>query len=298
MSNLPSIEAIQCFVAAARFLNFRAAAKSVSLTPAALGKRIQQLEEQLGVKLFSRTTRRVELTEAGLSLLPRAQQLLMVADDCVRAGRGEMGPASMEVMLGTRYELGLSWIVPMLPRLREELDNLTFHLYFSSGPDLELRVRSLEIDCAVSSRAIRDANIDFFRLHREDYVFVGQPALLEEIPLEKPQDANLHTLVDVHADMPLFRYWRDAPDGDRLTFSRVLCMGTIAAIRNLVLRGEGVAVLPLYLVHADIEAGNLRSVFPDVEPLCDHFRLIFRTDDPRRSVYQNLAEAMCKTPLR
>ena len=46
---LPSIDSLRCFQAAARLLNFRAAARSVALTPAALGQRIQKLEEQLGV---------------------------------------------------------------------------------------------------------------------------------------------------------------------------------------------------------------------------------------------------------
>ena len=115
MNDLPSLESVRCFVEAARFLNFRAASKSVSLTPAALGKRIQQLEDLLGARLFHRTTRRVTLTEAGLAFLPRAHQLLDAAKECLRAGRGEMGPPEMELTLGTRHELGLSFLAPLLP---------------------------------------------------------------------------------------------------------------------------------------------------------------------------------------
>jgi len=69
---LPSIESLRCFTAAAKLLNFRAAARSVALTPAAFGQRIKQLEEQLGTSLFHRTTRSVRLTESGLALLPAA----------------------------------------------------------------------------------------------------------------------------------------------------------------------------------------------------------------------------------
>ena len=66
---LPSLENLRCFLAGAQALNFRAAAKAVHLTPAAYGARIQQLEEQLGVRLFARTTRHVALTEAGHALV-------------------------------------------------------------------------------------------------------------------------------------------------------------------------------------------------------------------------------------
>jgi DNA-binding transcriptional LysR family regulator len=76
---LPSTDSLRCFAAAARLLNFRAAARKVGLTPAALSQRIRQFEDQLGVKLFQRTTRTVTLTQAGLSLLPRAERCLALA---------------------------------------------------------------------------------------------------------------------------------------------------------------------------------------------------------------------------
>src|SRR5688500_3165651 len=117
--NLPSLDSLACFEAAARLLHFRGAARAVALTPAALGQRIRQLEEQLGVRLFHRTTRTVQLTEAGLALLPAARKALEAASECARAARGEVGPPPLELVLGTRLELGVSWISPQLGRLRE-----------------------------------------------------------------------------------------------------------------------------------------------------------------------------------
>ena len=84
---IPSLDSLRCFVEAARFLNFRSAAKAVALTPAALGQRIRQLEELMGHQLFHRTTRSVTLTEHGLALVPHAQHTLEAAQECVRAGR-------------------------------------------------------------------------------------------------------------------------------------------------------------------------------------------------------------------
>ena len=76
----------QPFVEAARALNFRAAARAVNLTPAALGQRIKPLEEMMETQLFRRTTRSVMLTEAGLALVPYAKRALQAAADCGRAG--------------------------------------------------------------------------------------------------------------------------------------------------------------------------------------------------------------------
>ncbi|MCA8922225.1 MAG: LysR family transcriptional regulator, partial [Planctomycetes bacterium] len=155
----PDPDSLRCFLEAARRLNFREAAQAVHLTPAALGKRIQQLEQQLGVSLFQRTTRRVELTTAGLSLLAPAREALAAGEACVRAARGEGGPPPLELVLGTRHELGMSWILPLLSKLEQALPHLTLHLYVSSGPDLELRVRGGEVDVAVSSRQVSDPKL-------------------------------------------------------------------------------------------------------------------------------------------
>jgi len=296
---LPDIDSLRCFVAAARQLNFRAAARAVALTPAALGQRIRQLEDQLGARLFHRTTRSIVLTEAGLALLPAAQETLDRAGMCVRAARGEIGPTPMDITMGTRHELGLSWVVPQLDAIARAHPSLTIHLYFGSGADLLLRVRTLEVDCAVTSSRLTDPKLDSTRLHPETYLLVGARGLLRKQPLDKAAQAQHHTLLDVSADLPLFRYWRDAPGGgDRLRFAHLRRVGTIAAMRELVLAGKGVAVLPEYLVKPDLKARQMQIVFPDVTPLSDWFRLVFRADDPRRSVYESLAATMLKSPLR
>lgn len=292
-------DSLRCFVEAARLLNFRATGRAVGLTPAAVGQRIRQLEELLGVKLFHRTTRAIVLTEAGLAMLPYAERALEAGAACIKAARGDLGPPAMELTLGTRHELGLSWVVPALPKLRAAHPGLTLHLYFGSGPDLLLRVRSLDIDCAVTSSRLSDPKLEAVRLHEETYAFVGQHKLLADKPMRRSEDAARHVLIDTNEALPLFRYWRDAPGAfDSLAFGSVLRIGTISAIRQLVLQGEGLAVLPHYFVRDDLDAKRLARVFPRVKPLTDSFRLVYRADDPRASVYAGLAGTLRSWPLQ
>lgn len=296
---LPSIDSLRCFAAAARLLNFRAAARAVALTPAALGQRIQKLEDELEVRLFQRTTRSVTLTAAGLALLPVAEQCLTAARDCVRAARGETGPPPMDLTIGTRQELGMSWIVPQLDHLAQRFPTIDFNLYFGSGPDLLLRVRTLEVDCAVTSSRFTDPKLDAVRLHREEYVFVGAARLLRARPFSREEHAAAHTLLDAGVGLPLFRYFRDAQGGaDTLHFRSVVRLGGIEAIRARVLAGAGVAVLPRYLVEKDLAAGLMKRIFPKIEPHHDWFRLVFRADDARRSIYESLAATMMEAPLQ
>jgi DNA-binding transcriptional LysR family regulator len=200
--------------------------------------------------------------------------------------------------MGTRPELGLSWITPMLPRLREAHPKLTIHLYVGSGEDLERRVRAQDIDCAVSSRRINDPRIEGIRLHREDYCLVASPLLLAVVPFAAVEEASAHELLDILPELPLFRYFREADAAPDLRFDRVRSLGTIAAVRAEVLEGVGVAVLPHYLVEEDLAEGAMVLLFPEVTIQHDYFRLIHRRDDPRLPLLRALAETMKSEPLR
>jgi DNA-binding transcriptional LysR family regulator len=192
----------------------------------------------------------------------------------------------------------MSWVFPQRRALMRTRPWLELHLAFSSGPDLLLRIRTFELDCAITSTAFTDPKLDSYQLHREDYVFVGATRLLTKCPLLRFENAARHTLIDVSSDMPLFRYWRDAPGGgDRLRFAHYAWLGSIAAIRQLVLDGEGVAVLPEYFVRRDLASRRLRRVFPRVTPVHDYFRLVFRAADPRRSIFESLANELARAPL-
>lgn len=297
-AELPPLDSLRCFVAAAEHLNFRTAARAVALTPAALGQRIRQLEEQLGAALFVRTTRSVRLTDAGLSLLPRARACLGEAAACVRVVRGEDDPPPVELTLGTRFELGMSWIVPTLPRLAAALPRVTLHLHFGSGQEIVDRLRGGLVDCVITSAKVDDPRLIAERLHEERYAFVAAPALLAARPLERPEDAARHVLLDIDARMPLFAYFRHAPAAPALPrFAGHRWLGIGAAVKARVLAGEGVAVLPLYMIEAELQAGQLRRLFPEVALLIDYFRLLHREHDPHTAVYQALAAELAQLPI-
>ena len=290
---LPDIESLRCFVEAARTLNFSKASQVVGLTPAALGQRIKHLEDQIGVPLFTRTTRKVELTEAGLAMLPHASATLEQAQGCVLAARGDLGPAPMEITIGTRHELGLSWIQPMLADLGQRFSHVNFHMFFGSGDDLNRRILSRELDCGISSRRTIEPGLDFVQLHREEYVFIGTTRLLKDKPVDDLASLSAHQLIDVGPELHLLHYLRQTEESiDPQAFGAFRWMGTISAIRSCVLAGEGLAVLPLYLVQADLEADRVRHVWPRRELVHDWFRLLFRSDDPRVSFFRALGETM------
>jgi LysR family glycine cleavage system transcriptional activator len=295
---LPDLTSLRCFLLAAKHLNFRAAAEEAALVPTAFGHRIRQLEHDVGASLFIRTTRSVQLTRAGVDLLPHAEACLAAARACRTSAQPGQSRAHFALTVGTRQELGLSWLYPAVASMRKTHPWLELHLFFGAGPDLLTHVRSGRIDCAISSSRLADTQLSAIGLHPESYTFCASPKLLKRKPLQNIRDAESHTLIDVGPDLPLFRYWRDAPKSwGELRFERVLNYGTIAAVSQALHEEVGVAVLPTYFIRKELSRRKLIPIAPKVNPLDDSFRLVHRSSDVRTEVFAELARVLRKRPL-
>jgi LysR family transcriptional regulator, glycine cleavage system transcriptional activator len=288
---------LRCFAEAARLNNFRAAAAACALSPTAFGDRIRRLEEQLETALFERTTRSVRLTAAGQRLLVQARAALQKAEDCYQAVT-ERSPA-FSLTLGTRYELGMSWLVPLLSQLTCSNPERTLHLRFGDSSDLLSATRRGEIDAVITSARFAATGLELAALHDEHYCFVASPTLLKQRPLREAAQAVDHTLFDINAELPLFSYLLDATPGRQAwDFAAITTLGTIAAIRHRVLEGAGVAVLPLYFVKADLAARRLVRLFKKTPLRNDCFRLVWKRGHEHTSELRKLAAELAAEPLR
>jgi len=131
-ARLPSLRAVEIFVAAGRTLSFAAAASEVRLTPSAVSRRIQSLERELGVPLFMRFNRRVELTEAGARFLEaagRAIDLIEQESDALRP-RWQRGV----LRLSTLQSLTSTWLLPRLMTFRQQRPDIDIQI--DTSPEL------------------------------------------------------------------------------------------------------------------------------------------------------------------
>src|SRR5215470_3020222 len=109
---LPGLGAMKSFEAAARLLSFSRAADELGVTPAAISYRVRDLEDQLGVQLFQRTSRVVELTDAGRQLLTGVSEALDGIARTVARLRGADGRPRLTVT--TSPSFASKWLVPRL----------------------------------------------------------------------------------------------------------------------------------------------------------------------------------------
>ena len=291
-------ESLRCFEAVASHLNFRAAARQVALSPTALSDRIRRLEASVGARLFQRSTRAVALTPEGERLLPEARRVMEAHDHALEAIQGSSAAAPVELRIGTRYELGLSWLVPALPALEAAHPGRVIHLGFGDTPELMTFLAEGRLDGVITSSRVTGGRFEARDLHPETYVLVGERRQVAARPFRGAADAPGHALIDLRPDLPLSRYFLDVAGGPGLwPFARIEHLGTLAAVRLRVLQGRGLAVLPGYFVAKDLAQGRLVRLMPKVRLPEDRFRLLWAKGHRKHGALENLAQALSLRPL-
>jgi LysR family transcriptional regulator, glycine cleavage system transcriptional activator len=289
------LDSLRCFDAVATTLRFRSAAARVHLSPGAFSDRIGRLESVLGARILQRTTRRVALTDAGERLLPVARRILRLVAHMPGAAKEDAAPPCYELVVGTRHEVGLSWLCSGLDGLARKHPERTLHLYNGTSDDLAAKLDRGELDAAVSSARLGSPRFAYALLHPAEHVLVGA-----DRRLRGPDDAQRLTLVDVGPDLPLFRNLLDVvPDPEAWRFARVEYMGGIANVRSRVLGGDGrVAVLPTFFVKDDLAKRRLARLLPRLNLATDNLRLVWRSNHPRHVELLALASDLRELPLR
>lgn len=154
---LPPLSALRAFEVASRQLSFKRTADELCITSTAVSHRIRSLEDWLGVKLFNRLTRSIELTKEGEAYAPRVRAgfelLADASDDLRRSSEGG------ELVVSTTMSFASNWLAPRLPGFYESHDELAIRI---EGSDAAADFRRTNIDVA-----IRYGEGDYDDLHFE-----------------------------------------------------------------------------------------------------------------------------------
>ena len=144
MARLPSLDTLRVFAVAARHLSFTKAADELHLTQSAISHRVRALEEELGVLLFNRLTRKLTLTSAGRAL---AQRVERAVSDIARAIDGlDEDSEGPRLSVTTLPSVASRWLVPRLPRFHELHPAIELQVIADPAP---LDLRSERIDAAI-----------------------------------------------------------------------------------------------------------------------------------------------------
>ena len=252
------LNALREFAAVAGEGSFTAAARRLGTPKSTVSKRVQDLENALGVRLLERTTRSVRLTAEGALVLARAQRILADADDLSRALGDGAAQASGHLRLAAPVLFGQVFLGRLAALCRARNPGVTVEVVLSDSlPDL------IEggFDAAIRPGAPTETHAIARPLATVQRIAVAAAGVLDA-PLSRPE--ALTDLPVVLEGVGLVQTWH-LTDGHRDCAVRVaggLTLSTPAAVREAVLAGAGVALLPAYFVQPDLSDGTLCAALP------------------------------------
>src|SRR5689334_18395503 len=163
------IRQLRAFAAIAEAKTFTAGARHVNVTQAAISMQIRQLEDELGVPIFTRTPRRVILTEAGERLLDRARAILREHDSAVAEIAELAGAEYGRLRIGSASAMFTTQQLPsIMQRLRERYPNAELAVSSATSHKLVDKIMHGEIDVAFVSLPVDNSNIATDRLFSDE----------------------------------------------------------------------------------------------------------------------------------
>jgi DNA-binding transcriptional LysR family regulator len=267
---------------------FRAVVRAGGVTRAALQlhrvqsnvtTRVKKLEDEMGVALFVREGRRMQLSPAGKILLGYAEQFLALAAEA-RAALRDTRPAGL-LRLGIMESTAAVRLPAVLSDLHLRHPDLAVELITGNPQELVTKVLAGELDAAMVYEPANDERLDKRSAFVEELVIVAKAG---HAPIRSARDVAERKLLAFHAGCPHRTRLEDWFERTGVWPDRVVEMGSYHAILGCAVAGMGVALMPKSVVDAYAERKRL-----SVHPLTGRFRsvrtvLVWRKDGPKARV--------------
>lgn len=254
---LPPLNALRAFEASGRYSSFTGAAKELLVTQGAVSRHVSLLEDWLGVKLFLRTPRGIELTRKGETYIRALSSVFDQIDYATREVRDEADGSVLRLKLPPTF--AMRWLVPRLTRFQVRHPKIAIQVVTSHEP---ANFRLEDIDVSVHSHPFPPEGQGHRRLFREVLMPVCSAALLQRGPaLDEPTDLARHTLLSSrHRPMDWSRWLVEAgltelDSAGRIDFDNA-ALAYQGAIDNL-----GVMIAVRALIEEDLANGRLVAPF-------------------------------------
>lgn len=255
------------------------AAESLHRAQSSITVRIQQLEEKVGVPLFRRDGRALQLSPAGKVLMEYADRLLELAEEASEAirddqPRGVLRLGAMESTAAVRLPQPLGIFHEMYP-------DVTLELYSNDPRELIEQVLQSKLDAALVTDPVSDKRLNSMVIYEEELVIIAEA---RHPVIASPKDIPSKTILAFHPGCPHRRRLEDWFARSRMKPQRVVEVGSYHLILGCVAVGMGVALVPRSVLGTYVERSRL-SVHP-LPPKSSRAltRLIWRKDTHEANV--------------
>lgn len=284
--SIPPLNALRTFVMTARHESFSAAAAEMHVTPGAISRQIQTLEDFLKTSLFERSTRTVKLTEEGrhyyAGVAPVFEQIAGATREIAERQRRRA------LHISSSMTFVLRWLVPRLPAFHSAHSDSEVMFstslkpveFGSSGADIAIRIGTGDWPSVISEK-----------LMGIELVPVCSPALLKGLhPLRQIADLAHHSLLHSSIQPDHWADWLQHVGCTDVDARRGLMFESVSLAYQAAIEGVGIAMGQLALVADDLASGRLVSPFGQILPTSSGFYLIYPERMKRVALFQSFRQ--------
>lgn len=255
---LPSLNALRTFETAARHGSFKQAAAELCVSHSAISHQIKALEKHLGVELFLRKAREVELSKIGRAYYP----ILRDAFDRIAEGTdlvlSNNGQGSLTVQVYSTF--AIRWLIPRLPDFRQKHADVQIRLHTSQN-DVDFEHDDVDICVMIGHQDHRNLQYDYLFSSR---IFpVCSPAFLDQAAISSPNDLAKQPILQVYPSEHDWWTWLEANDVHGVNPETGEQFDSYDLAMNTAMQGQGVALGMEPFVTRELDAGLLIEPFPN-----------------------------------
>ncbi|WP_034335550.1 LysR family transcriptional regulator [Deinococcus misasensis] len=257
------LQALDLYVAVMRASNFASVARDRNLDPSSVSRQIAALEEELGLKLFHRTTRKLTPTEAGLVYFSRIEPLI---EEFARARLQAMDVQDTPqgtLRIHAPVSFGQIQLVPLLPAFAREHPNLHFELILNDRP---LNLLDERIDVALRTRPLAEPGSVVQKLAPLHSRVCASPGYLQKHGRpSKPADLKDHRclLLEMPGYRDVWHFTSRAGHTEDVMVQGPLKSSNAIALKDLAVQDMGIILQAGWIVQKELNSGLLVDVFPE-----------------------------------
>ncbi len=243
--------------------SFAGAARALAQPRSNISRSVARLEASLGTRLIHRTTREVELTPAGESLMARCATALGDLSDALDYVRSFATEAHGELRVSVGIGFGINVLAEQLPAFLQHYPQVDVLLDLTS---LTAELVSEHIDVAIRLGPLPDSSMVAVRLGEMKRVLCGAPLYLERKGTpQTPEDLAAHDVIEMPGADARARSWSFVKAGRtvEVVVEPRVSVNDALTINRLVLNNAGIGIVSCYLCAAEIDAGRLVHLLPE-----------------------------------
>lgn len=258
------IRNLDTFYWVATLRNFRAAAKHLYLTQPAISARIQVLEQDLGVEVLVRDTKKAELTPAGRRLLPYAEQLMQLDQSVVDAFSNTV-KVEQTIRLGSSETIVASWLPDFLSHYSKMRPSMNFDLTVDATNNLRDALVAREIDLAFLMGPVAEASIENIELCSYEVVLAATPEIESQKKVWTLKDVAQMTILTFSSNTRPYRNLKEMIAPHANGEAKITSSASLGAISRLAQASYGICALPKTTIQPDLLSGKLVTLKTDFD---------------------------------